>query len=110
MPTVYSYSGSITEGESSVSYTGQTARHILMLGMVDAMVALTERPGEEAAIDAELSFFMNGDGADGTPHGFTVKAVKRLSLGQPMAISAQERTLMEKLPEATARAAARHRV
>ena len=73
MPTVYSYSGSITEGESSVSYTGQTARHILMLGMVDAMVALTERPGEEAAIDAELSFFMNGDGADGTPHGFTVK-------------------------------------
>jgi hypothetical protein len=46
---------------------------MLMLGMVDAMVALTERPGEEAAIDAELSFFMNGDGADGTPHGFTVK-------------------------------------
>ena len=73
MPTVYAYSGSITDGESSVSYTGQTARHMLMLGMVDAMVALTERPGEEAAIDAELSFFMNGDGADGTPHGFTVK-------------------------------------
>lgn len=73
MPTVYAYSGSITDGESSVSYTGQTARHVLMLGMVDAMVALTERPGEEAAIDAELSFFMNGDGADGTPHGFTVK-------------------------------------
>ena len=73
MPTVYAYSGSITDGESSVSYTGQTARHLLMLGMVDAMVALTERPGEEAAIDAELSFFMNGDGADGTPHGFTVK-------------------------------------
>ncbi len=73
MPTIYAYAGSIAEGESSVSYTGQTARHILMLGMVDAMVALTERPGEEAAIDAELSFFMNGDGADGTPHGFTVK-------------------------------------
>ena len=73
IPTTYAFSGSIAEGESSVSYTGQTARHLLMLGLVDAMVALTERPGEEAAIDAELSFYINGDGADTTPHGFDVK-------------------------------------
>ena len=73
IPTTYTFSSSITEGESSISYTGQTARQLLMLGLVDAMNGLTERPGEQAAVDAELSFYINGDGADATPHGFDVK-------------------------------------
>jgi hypothetical protein len=70
IPTTYAFSSSIIQGESSVSYTGQTARQLLMLGLVDAMNGLTERPGDQAAVDAELSFYMNGDGADETPHGF----------------------------------------
>ena len=73
IPTTYTFSSSITEGESSISYTGQTARQLLMLGLVDAMNGLTERPGEQAAVDAELTFYINGDGADATPHGFDVK-------------------------------------
>ena len=73
IPTTYTFSSSITEGESSISYTGQTARQLLMLGLVDAMNGLTERPGEQAAVDAELSFYINGDGADATPHGFDEK-------------------------------------
>jgi len=71
--TTYTFESSIIAGESSVSYTGQTARQLLMLGLVDAMNGLTERPGEQVAIDAELTFYINGDGADGTPHGFDVK-------------------------------------
>ena len=73
IPTTYAFNNPNFEGESSVSYTGQTARQLLMLGLVDAMNGLTERPGEQAAVDAELSFYINGDGADATPHGFVVK-------------------------------------
>ena len=73
IPTSYTFDSSITVGESSVSYTGQTARQLLMLGLVDAMNALTERPGEQADVDTELSFYINGDGADTTAHGFDVK-------------------------------------
>ena len=72
MPTFYSYTSSIDDGDS-VSYTGQTARHLLMLGLVDAMAGLTERVGEEANVKQELSFFVNGEGADSTPHGFSAK-------------------------------------
>lgn len=71
--TTYAFTSSITEGESSVSYTGQTARQLLMLGLVDGIAALTERVGEEATIDTELSFYLNGDGADSTNHGYDVK-------------------------------------
>ena len=43
------------------------------LELVDTMMALTERPGEAAAIKSELQFFITGDGADATPHNFTTK-------------------------------------
>ena len=72
IPETYSFTSSFIDGESSVSYTGQTARQLLILGLVDEMVSLTERPGEEAAVVAELSFYMDGDGADEAPHGFDV--------------------------------------
>ena len=74
MPLVYSAKGYIEEGtDDGVSYTGQTARQVLQLRLVAAMEALTERSGETATIESELKFFINGDGADTTNHGFTVK-------------------------------------
>ena len=74
MPLVYSAAGYVEEGtDDGVSYTGQTARQVLQLRLVAAMEALTERSGETAAIESELKFFINGDGADTTNHGFTVK-------------------------------------
>ena len=74
MPLVYSAAGYVEEGtDDGVSYTGQTARQVLQLRLVAAMEALTERSGETADIESELKFFINGDGADTTNHGFTVK-------------------------------------
>ncbi len=74
MPLVYSAAGYIEEGtDDGVSYTGQTARQVLQLRLVAAMEALTERSGETATIESELKVFINGDGADTTNHGFTVK-------------------------------------
>ena len=81
MPTTYEYSSSFESGSSSVSYTGQTARHLLMLGMVDALVALTERVGEGTDIETELQFFMNGDGADTVNHGFDVGGGETIAPG-----------------------------
>ena len=57
IPETYSFTSSFIDGESSVSYTGQTARQLLILGLVDEMVSLTERPGEEATVVAELSLY-----------------------------------------------------
>lgn len=74
MPSVYSALGYFgEEGANGVSYTGQTARQVLQIELVDAMEALVERPGEAAAIKSELEFFITGDGADATPHNFTTK-------------------------------------
>ena len=74
MPATYSAIGYFGEdGASGVSYTGQTARQVLQLGLVDAMEGLVERPGDAVAIRSELGFFITGDGADATPHNFATK-------------------------------------
>ena len=76
--TTYAYPATYGEGDSGVSYTGQTARHMIMLGLVDAMLALTERPGEAVAIEDELKFIIDGGtpadpaAIDLTNHGFDV--------------------------------------
>jgi hypothetical protein len=74
MPTAYTYTNSVyTADSNSVSYTGQTARHLLISGMVDYMSSMTESGKTEAEYVTDLSFFMNGDGADGASTGFILK-------------------------------------
>lgn len=71
IPTSYEALGYFgEEGASGVSYTGQTARQVLQLDLVSAMQGLSERAGEGDAIVSELSFYVTGDGADSTDHGF----------------------------------------
>lgn len=69
--TTYMYDGMFGEG-SSVSYTGQTARQLLMLGMVREIEGLTEDVGMQDTVRGKLRFYMTGEGADEVPHGFTV--------------------------------------
>ena len=72
--TTYAFTNDTYEaGSDSVSYTGQTARQMLILGLVDSLVALTERPGESVAITDELNAFVYGVGTDSIPHGRTAK-------------------------------------
>ena len=68
---LYAFPSAYAEG-SSVSYTGQTARQMLMLGMVRTILGLSERPGEEDVVRAELQIFMTGEGIEEVPHGYTV--------------------------------------
>ena len=70
--TTYMYDGTFTDG-SSVSYTGQTARQLLILGMVREIEGLTEDVGMQDSVRDSLRFYMTGEGADSVPHGFTVK-------------------------------------
>lgn len=72
LPSMYAFESSFVAGASAVSYSGQTARHLLIAGLTGAVADLTERPGEAAIITAELQFYLEGDGADVTPHGFSV--------------------------------------
>ena len=67
----YNYMGAASDG-SSVSYTGQTARQMLISAMKAEIGGLTEEIGMEDAVRARLNFYMTGDGVDDTPHGFTV--------------------------------------
>ena len=74
IPVAYSYINSTyTEDSDSVSYTGQTARHLLISGMVDYMSAMTESGKTKVEYITDLDFFMNGDGADGASTGFILK-------------------------------------
>ena len=74
MPLVYAAVGYVGDGtDDGVSYTGQTARQVLQLGLVSYMEDLQESPGQAEEISAALRFYMTGDGADETDHGFTTK-------------------------------------
>ena len=75
IPTKYGAKGYIEAGtDDGVSYTGQTARQVLQLGMVGYMEALEDDPGVSAAtVKSGLNFYIKGEGADDTNHGFTVK-------------------------------------
>jgi hypothetical protein len=74
MPLVYSAKGYAGEGtEDGVSYTGQTARQVLQLQLVGYMEDLQESPGQLQEVSDGLRFYVTGEGADETPHGFTVK-------------------------------------
>ncbi len=74
MPEAYAYTNSIYTADSdSVSYTGQTARHLLISGMVDYMEGMSESGETKEDYVKDLDFFMNGDGADGASTGFTLK-------------------------------------
>ena len=68
----YTYMGAAADG-SSVSYSGQTARQMLISAMKAEIGKLTEDIGNEDTVRATLNFYMTGDGVDDTPHGFTVK-------------------------------------
>ena len=67
----YNYMGAADDG-SSVSYTGQTARQMLISAMKAEIGGLTEDIGMEDDVRARLNFYMTGDGVDDTPHDFTV--------------------------------------
>ncbi|GAB3382697.1 DUF4856 domain-containing protein [Spongiibacter taiwanensis] len=61
-PSTYTFESKITAGESAVSYTGQTARQILIEDLVAKLVSLSENPGGSASdIEADLSFYVSGD-------------------------------------------------
>lgn len=66
----YAYAGTYSDG-SSVSYTGQTARQLLILGMVREVLGLAEDVGMEDEVRSRLRFYMTAEGADDVPHGFT---------------------------------------
>ena len=74
MPLVYSAKGYAGDGtDDGVSYTGQTARQVLQLKLVDYMESIVESPGEFDTISAGMRFYMTGDGADETAHDFSTK-------------------------------------
>lgn len=75
IPTKYGAKGYIEAGtDDGVSYTGQTARQVLQLQLVGYMEDLQDDPGVATeTVKDGLNFYVNGEGADDTNHGFTVK-------------------------------------
>lgn len=60
VPTTYTFPNA--DGESTVSYTGQTKRHILLEDLVVAMNGLAEDAGQDS-VEAGLNFYFRFDSA-----------------------------------------------
>ena len=73
-PTTYTFSSSITDGASSVSYTGQVARNFLVLGLVKEAEALTEGVN---AVDARANMknYIAGVADNEIAHNFSLKNI-----------------------------------
>ncbi len=61
VPTTYSFDSSLNEGEQSVSYTGQTKRHILISDLTSTIKSLSDDATRDVATD--LNFFFSYDGS-----------------------------------------------
>ncbi|CAA0123536.1 Uncharacterised protein [BD1-7 clade bacterium] len=71
-PETYAFASKLANG-SSVSYSGQTARQVLISDLADAVGALQVASAETADdIEEDLQFFIKGDDIDTTEHGFTL--------------------------------------
>jgi hypothetical protein len=74
MPVNYEFTNSMFTADSdSVSYTGQTARHLLISGMVDYMSSMVESGKTKEDFITDLNLYITGDGVNDTPTGFTLK-------------------------------------
>lgn len=74
MPEIYAFTNSIfTEGSDSVSYTGQTARHLLISGMVGYISTIEESEKSKEDYITDLELFIKGDGVNDAATGFTLK-------------------------------------
>lgn len=69
LPTQYAFASRIIDGESAVSYSGQTARHLLIDDLVTAINALTEDVAADVAGD--LDFYIRGN-VDATNYLFNL--------------------------------------
>jgi hypothetical protein len=73
-PATYTFNSSITDGASSVSYTGQVARNFLILGLVKEAEALTEGVN---AVDARANMkdYIAGVADNNIAHNFSLKNI-----------------------------------
>ena len=73
-PATYTFNSSITDGASSVSYTGQVARNFMILGLVDEAEGLTEGVN---AVDARANMkdYVAGVADNNIAHNFTLKNI-----------------------------------
>ena len=79
--------------DSSISYTGQTARQLLILGLVDEMTSLTE----DATVDAAANMNAWVNGSDALVHGFDVKGGEPVIPGPTIGDISGGKNLTEKI-------------
>lgn len=73
-PTTYTFNSSITDGASSVSYTGQVARNFLILGLVEEAEGLAET-GNAVDARANMKDYVAGVADNNLAHGFSLKNI-----------------------------------
>lgn len=71
-PATYTFESQITAGESSVSYTGQTTRQILIEDLVTKILGLNDDgTGNATAVENDLSFYVSGN-VDNTNFAYSI--------------------------------------
>ncbi len=72
VPTTYSFNSSLIDGENSVSYTGQTKRHILISDLTATIKSLSEDATRNVRTDLDFFFRYDGSSSDAINYGFNL--------------------------------------
>jgi len=72
IPTTYSFESSLNEGEESVTYTGQTKRHILINDLTAAIRSLSDDATRDVAADLNFFFRFDGSSSDTVNYNYSI--------------------------------------
>ena len=72
IPSTYNFDSPFTEGESSVGYTGQTKRHILISDLTAAIRNLDDTPGQNVVSDLNFFFDFDSSSSDTLEYGYSL--------------------------------------
>jgi len=73
IPTTYTFNSTLSEADDdSVSYTGQTKRHLLINDLTSAIKQLEENANQDVIADLNFYFRFNGSASDSVDHGYHI--------------------------------------
>lgn len=72
IPTSYTFASKFTEGESSVSYTGQTTRQVMIADITSGIGNLVVAPGDASSVDELRNLYANDGSFDGADYTYSL--------------------------------------
>lgn len=78
IPSTYTFESVFSAGESSVSYTGQTKRHLLIDDLVQAILDLQDSVGQGVRGDLDFYYRFDASSSDGQTYLFSLDTISTI--------------------------------